>query len=185
MLKPGQVITTKTINNKPVTLRLPQESDAKDLQQYVNQLSQERTFVSFQGEQMSLEEEQEYLDELLKQMKEKKGLLLLAFTNDELIGNLSLHLKERTEKHIGVLGISVKNGFRNLGLGTELLKQLLQLAKQELPDMEIVTLSVYANNDRAKHVYQKLGFKPYGSLPNGVKREEGYFDHDYMYLALS
>ena len=184
MLKPGTVINTQKIKDKIVTFRLPQNSDAKDLQQYINQLSQERTFVSFQGEQLSLKEEQEYLEKSLKQMEEKKGLLLLAFIEGKLVGNLSLHLKERTEKHIGVMGISVKKGFRNLGIGTKLIKQFLKLAKQELPDLEILTLSVYASNDRAKHVYQKLGFKKYGSLPRGVKRKDGYFDHDYMYLEL-
>jgi RimJ/RimL family protein N-acetyltransferase len=44
-----------------------------------------------------------------------------------------------------------------------------------------VILTIFANNPIARPLYESLGFIEFGKLPGGVKLEEGYADHVFMY----
>jgi len=56
------------------------------------------------------------------------------------------------------LGMAVRNGFRNLGIGTEIMKTLVRQAQGM--GLKVLTLSTFVTNERAIHVYEKkkLGF---------------------------
>jgi ribosomal protein S18 acetylase RimI-like enzyme len=58
----------------------------------------------------------------------------------------------------------------------------LQEAKRRF---EIVRLSVFADNTRAKGLYRRMGFQPYGLLPRAIRRGERYIDEEFMYLDLT
>ncbi len=53
--------------------------------------------------------------------------------------------------------MSVRHDWRDRGIGTALLQALMTWA-EEHPLIEKVELSVFADNERAIHLYQKLGF---------------------------
>lgn len=183
-MKPGQIIATKKINNLNIHFRLPKETDVKAMTNYVNKLSKEKTYISLQGEQVTLKEEEKYLKSLLKILKEKKGFSIQAWNKEELIGIVDLKSKDRAEKHIAELGISVKKEYRDYGIGTHLLKIALNQIPQILKNIKIVSLKAFADNDKAIHVYQKLGFRKYGELPKSLKRKNKYHNSILMYLDL-
>jgi RimJ/RimL family protein N-acetyltransferase len=81
--------------------------------------------------------------------------------------------------HIGQLGIAIRKGYRNMGIGTALMSKTLKDCKNKF---EIVTLQVFAKNTQAKKLYKKFGFKNYGVLPKGEKRGNYYIDVERMYL---
>ncbi len=62
------------------------------------------------------------------------------------------------------------------------MKKTLEKAKEHIDGLKIICLSVFADNKRALHVYEKAGFKKYGELPNGVIRKNELSNHIYMYL---
>ncbi len=175
----------KSHQNYELTLRSPQEKDLAALLDYINTLSQEKTFVSKQGEIMSLEKEKEYLDHILKKIKQKKNLHILAFADQTLIGNVAIELGKLTQRHIGSLGISVRKNYRGQGIGSLLMKTVLKQASTQLPGIEMVKLTVQKPNKIARKMYKKFGFKEYGLLPNGVKLEKGYRDHILMFKKIS
>jgi ribosomal protein S18 acetylase RimI-like enzyme len=49
---------------------------------------------------------------------------------------------------------------------------------------EIVRLSVFADNLRAKKLYTEFGFREIGRLPRAIRRGGGYIDEDLMVLDL-
>lgn len=83
--------------------------------------------------------------------------------------------------HIGTLGIKVGEKFRKTGIGTKLMKHMLSRCKNKF---EIIELSTFSNNNEAKKLYEKLGFKRWGIAPRYVKRGKRYIDKEYMYLRL-
>ena len=83
--------------------------------------------------------------------------------------------------HVADLGILVQRAHRGRGVGEALLREVLARCRGRF---EIVILSVFADNARAKRLYRKLGFRPYGSLPGGLKRGNRYIDSDLMFLDL-
>ncbi len=185
MMKPGKIIEQFQLNShKKLIIRYPKESDAELLMVYINDLSRERTFISYQGEQVNLEEEEKYLQGLLKKMKERDKQSILAVDNGKIVAHFEVTRGERAEKHIGLLGATIAQGCRDQGLGTYLLDWTAKLVPANLPEIEILRLQVHADNDRGIHLYKKMGFEQFGCLPRGVKLEDRYEDSIYMYKNL-
>ena len=67
------------------------------------------------------------------------------------------------DRHVGTLGIVIRNGYRNLGIGTEMMKTLIKQARAM--NLKLLTLSVYSTNQHAHHVYQSTGFVDTGRIP--------------------
>lgn len=170
--------------NGEIVIRYPKADDLEQMRDYINTLSSEQTFLRFQGEQQTLEEEKEYLEKALKKISEKKEVMLLAFANNKLVGNTSLEMFDKTEKHRALFGISVAKDFRGKGIGKLLMENIFKEAKNVLTDLKIITLTVYGNNDLAQNLYKKFGFIEYGKLPRGIFRKGEYEDEILMYKKL-
>lgn len=79
------------------------------------------------------------------------------------------------------MGVSIKKGFRGRGIGTALLKATLEKCRGRF---EIIELTVLTNNEKAKNLYEELGFKTYGRRERALKRGGRYFADDLMSLDL-
>src|SRR3989339_1623298 len=134
------VFKGKSKKGKSFLIRYPKKDDVKSLLHFVNTLSKERTFISYQGEQVALELETKYLKDELSAIKDRRNVMLLAFSGDLLVGNTSIKLRERTSKHVGLLSISVAKDFRGEGIGKKLMELVLKEAEENLADLRIVTL---------------------------------------------
>lgn len=162
-------------------LRYPEKGDLGKMHKYINFLSKEQTFVNYQGEEISLKEEDAYLKDQLRRIKNKSSVQLLAFIGSEIVGVSSVDLAESTYSHEGVLSISVLEGYRNLGLGKVLLSTTLFLAEERIKNLKLITLTVFGNNSSAYEFYKSFGFKEFGRLPEGVYYKGRYYDRIYMY----
>lgn len=177
------VYTNKTKSSKTITFRYPTIKDAEILKEYINTLSLEKTFITFQGEQVSLEDEKKYLESELDKIKNNKCVCLLAFIENKLVANSHVDLKDKTSAHVGVFGISVAQEFRGEGIGELLMKNILTEA-QKLDDLKIIILQVYSPNTIAQSLYKKMGFQEYGRLPEGIKFRGEFVDEISMYKKI-
>ena len=175
------VFRGKTKTGKEIIIRYPRIGDQNEMWRYINGLSKEKTFVRFQGEEILFKDEENYLNAQLKRIEEKKSVTLLAFWGEELIAISDINMMDKTEKHVGVFGISVAKEYRNEGLGKLLMEKVIDEAKKEMPQLKIVTLEVYSKNSIAKRIYERFGFKEYGLLPNGITRDNIFEDAILMY----
>ena len=107
-------------------------------------------------------------------------IMLTAYVNGELAGNCSLASQgdKRRTKHRCCVSIALYEKYCNLGLGRILLSTLLELAKQ--CGYTQAELGVIEGNERAKHVYESLGFKEYGFLPNAMHYKDGATRGEYF-----
>lgn len=180
-MEPGQIIYEgATSAGKPLLIRYLDTGDAQILLDYINTLSKEQTFIRFQGEQLNLKEEQEFVDKNIRGIQERTAVQLLAFSGAELIGVAGIFMQEKVEKHNGSFGISLASGFRSEGVGTILMKKILEEAKK-MKDLKIITLTCFGNNEIARGLYEKMGFKEYGRLPEGIVHRDKFVDYVYMY----
>ena len=171
----------KTAKGLDIIVRYPQLGDETEMCRYINELSQEKTYVRFQGEEISLENETNYLSEQLKRIEARTATTLFVFKGDRLIAIADVNMLDKTEKHLGVLAISVAKDYRGDGIGTLLMQSLLKEALKALPELKIVTLDVYQANVVAQKLYKDAGFAEYGKLPNGVSRSNAFEDRILMY----
>ncbi len=183
-MEPGKVVFKGQVKNgEEVIIRYPQASDTQQMLEYINVLSAEKTFILFQGEQLTFEQEAAYLTSVLEGMKVHKKTELLAFINDQLVAVSGIGMQDKARKHLGVFGISVAKEFRGVGLGSLMMKLILEEAKQ-LEGLKIIVLGVFGDNPVAKHLYQKFGFKEFGNLPGGVLHDGVSVDHSDMYKVV-
>lgn len=69
-----------------------------------------------------------------------------------------LLLAELERKFI-IIDITLLPGFQNKGVGTKIISKLLEKAKEQ---NKVVQLSVFYSNDKAKKLYERLGFRQVG-----------------------
>ncbi|MBI4359271.1 MAG: GNAT family N-acetyltransferase [Candidatus Nealsonbacteria bacterium] len=181
-MKPGTIVFKgQTKKGREIVVRYPLGSDVSALRNYINILSREKTFIRFQGEQVSLADEKKYLASYLKKIKKNEAVKLMVFHQNRLVAVADINLEDKISGHVGVFGITVAKDFRREGVGKLLMKLVLKEAKQ-IKKLKIITLGVFANNSIALRMYQKrFGLKEYGRLPQGIKHRGKFIDHIFLY----
>jgi len=118
------------------------------------------------------------------QDRTKAGMTFIAArVNNQLVGGASIEPGRGKASHVASLGIYLQKEFRDVGIGTRLMKTILETARER--DFEIVKLAVFASNQRAVHLYKKLGFRECGRIKNGIRFPDGtYTDKIIMTVSL-
>jgi len=102
---------------------------------------------------------------------------LVACADDEVIGNLGLstfpHSPRR--RHVGQIGMAVRDDWQHKGAGSALMQAAVDLADNWLNLMRL-ELDVYTDNAPAIRLYEKFGFEREGTLRGHAFREGRYVD---------
>ena len=99
------------------------------------------------------------------------------------IGAVGLRVETNPRmRHVGSVGLFVHTDYQNMGVGTALLNTLLDLADNWLMLVR-VELTVFADNQRAIHLYEKLGFEKEG-LRRMTTVRDGVYADEYMMARL-
>jgi RimJ/RimL family protein N-acetyltransferase len=108
-----------------------------------------------------------------------------ALHNDRIIGHLDLtggHLYSGL--HRARLGIGVERTQRGLGVGSALLQAAIRWSRQER-DLLWIDLSVFAHNERARRLYEKLGFVEIGRTADAYRMGKQSIDDVHMTLRIA
>ena len=103
--------------------------------------------------------------------------VLVATIAGEVVGNLGLHAASKSprRRHVGNLGMSVRDDRQGRGIGTALLRAALDLADGWL-NYQRLELTVYTDNVAALHLYRKFGFAIEGTCRAYAFRDGSYVD---------
>ena len=118
----------------------------------------------------------EKITEILGSVAESdRDFMVSAYFEDELIGDLGVTLIRPHIKylHRAYLGMSIRQMYTGMGLGSFMMQIALKQARAN--GFEQVELGVYSDNDRARHMYKKMGFKEYGMNPRAFKLKDGTY----------
>lgn len=108
------------------------------------------------------------------------NILMVALVGDRIIGTASVNAsnKKRME-HIGEIGISILKEFWGFGLGSIMMEELIQWSK-ESKIIRRLELTVQQRNERAVHVYEKIGFITEALMSRGAKTDDDEFLNVYL-----
>lgn len=175
----------RKFGDKKLKIRFLEKSDIKRaalFKKYINELVDDDVALISKKTKVTLKEEREWLKSRLKEIKEKKRVILVAEDNEKIVGLIEVALrKSSTQKHISNLFISVLKDYRSIGLGTYLMEEILKLAKKRLkPKPEILTFGAFANNKIALSLYKKMGCRQVAKIPKQFKLKGKFYDEVIM-----
>ena len=177
ILKPIQKIDKQ---NRIVTLRSADVSDGEALLRYLKITSGETPFLIREPDEIKLTLEQE--EAFIRNKMEEPGD---SFDDGKQIGNCSVMGigNFRRYAHRCEIAIALYQEYCGAGIGKMMMETALQAAKEM--GYEQAELEVISDNVNAIALYEKMGFKKYGTFPNSVKYSDGrYRDADWMMKIL-
>jgi RimJ/RimL family protein N-acetyltransferase len=164
-------------DGREVILRTPRWEDLDDLMELINSLVDEKAEIA-RTDKVTREDEVEWLPKVLASLEKDELFFLVAEVDRKVVASSDIHILSGNEKHVGVLGIVLKSGFRDLGIGTEMMKTLVEQAMAL--GLKVLTLQAFATNKRAVHVYEKVGFVQTGRVPKKHFKDGQYVDEVIM-----
>jgi len=101
---------------------------------------------------------------------------LVAAVDGELVGMAGLVRAEQARRsHAASVGMAVHDMWQSRGVGTALMKALIDLADNWL-NLERLELTAYTDNEPALRLYKKLGFEIEGTHRKYAFRDGAYVD---------
>lgn len=99
--------------------------------------------------------------------------------NEIIAGMAGLHVSANHRlRHSGAVGIMVHKSYQGMGLGSTLMKTLLDIADNWLMLVR-VELTVFTDNEKAINLYKRLGFEEEG-LKRKAAIRNGKYEDEYL-----
>ncbi len=176
-VKTGKVIKNFSARDgRKVILRTPKWEDLDSLTEHINALVEENVDMTYR--KVTRENEADRLGNQLVEMEKGNKFVLVAEVDGKIVATSSITRGDGYSKHVGRIAMGIRNGYRDVGIGTEMLKTLIAQAEQM--SLKVLFLMVFSTNKRAMHVYEKVGFKETGCIPNEICKNGKFVDHVIM-----
>ncbi|MGD0477372.1 MAG: GNAT family protein [Nitrososphaerales archaeon] len=188
-MKRGRVYATFTARGgRRVVLRALRRTDLDGLLKFANAIVKERRTNLEMGivsldKRVRRSDEKKFLERILLGIRRKEVISVAAFVGEKVVGNCDISRRRLTDiRHTGLFGIVILDGYRGIGIGQMMVKTALEEAFRG--GVWLVELDVFAINEVAIHVYEKLGFKKAGVVPDKMLRHGRLLDEIHMYVDL-
>ena len=106
-------------------------------------------------------------------------LVAVDLETSRIIADATLHRGKHAAKHIGEIRVFVGRGFRNLGLGSLMLEEILNLALQE--NLMWVKAEILADHKKVIKAFRSKGFEQKCILDDYFVRKDGV-THDVVLM---
>ena len=105
---------------------------------------------------------------------------LVACVDGEVVGTLAVHtIPNPRRRHVGQIGIAVRDDWQGRGAGTALMQAGVDLADRWL-NLTRLELEVYTDNEPAIRLYKKFGFAVEGTFARHAFRDGRFVDSHAM-----
>jgi RimJ/RimL family protein N-acetyltransferase len=111
-----------------------------------------------------------------------KILPIVAVVNNRIVGDATLRFHVGPARHIGDVRIFIARDFRRRGLGTAMLRSIIDLARKS--GLQQVVAEVLANQVKTVNAFKQLGFELRATYPDYFMTPDGE-THDVNVLFLS
>lgn len=178
MISEEQKIVLK--DGTQAVLRTPRREDAENVLNLVKTSLQETDFLLNTPEEfdMTIEQEADFLENLAAS---DFNLMITCFIDGAAVGNCALFFMNKLkERHRARIAIAVMKKAWNKGIGTALFEKMIRIAKEkELMQLE---LEYIEGNERARHLYEKMGFIQFAERPNAIRLKDGTLLSEYLMI---
>ena len=173
----------KTKNGQTIILRNLKCEDLDDFLDLMNSIANEHG-IHGREKEITREEAADILANTLSKISRGETIHIVAESNSKVLGVCFVNRDQPPSRcgHSGELGVEIKKEYRNIGMGTELIKAIIVECKKM--GLKLLKLAVADTNKVALHVYKKVGFIECGRVPKQFYHQGKYIDCIWMYKEL-
>ena len=169
-------------DGREAVLRSPREEDVESTLEYLYVSAGETEYILRYPEECG-----KYTAEGEKKLFEQKNAspneaMLMCVVDGRVIGNCEIAFyRGMKTKHRATVAIALISEFWNQGIGTKMFEEMIRLAeeREEVMQME---LEFVEGNTRARHLYEKMGFRIAGVHPNAIRLKDGRLLNNYLMI---
>ena len=166
-----------------VVYRNPVPEDAEEIVAFYNRVGGETTYLSFVENEYPLNVEEQKAN-IISTDQQPNSVMILATVEDQIIGLGTITSGNKIKaRHCGELGIVVTEKFQGKGIGSELIRRMIEWCKSNGITTKI-QLDTRKDNTMAVELYKKFGFQIEGELKNTTLIDGKYYDLYVMGLML-
>jgi RimJ/RimL family protein N-acetyltransferase len=177
MTSPGATADVRAARDgRTWTLRAARPTDGRHLAQLFAAVRAEGRWLLTPSDALSQPSEAFYIAEMIR---DSSALALVAEADGDLVGNLLINVeRSAVSNHVGTLSIAVVDGWRDVGIGTSLVRAAQDWARER--GLAKLALSVFPDNERAIAVYDHCGFVREGLRRRQFKLRGGEFRDELL-----
>ena len=147
--------------NNTYIIREAVSDDAEKMISYLNQVSGESDYLLYGENEFNVPIEG-VKRKLAMSKASENSIVLIALENEQIIARAELEGYYAARiRHRAKFSISVKKEYWNQGIGTEMLKRIVEQAKKM--KIRVIELEVLSDNVRGINLYHKMGFMDIGT----------------------
>ena len=171
-------------DGRKAVLRSPEEKDAEGLVWMLRETAKETDFIIRTLEDCSRYTLESEKDVIRKKSSSKTEVLIICEVDGEIAGSCSIHWKDFVKvRHSATIGIALCKKYWNLGIGTEMFKEVIRIAEEDSFITQL-KLTFIEGNSRARTLYEKMGFKITGVNPRYVRLKNGQYLDEYEMIKI-
>lgn len=172
----------KLKDGREAVLRSPKEEDVESTLKYLVISAGETDFILRYPEECG-----KYTPEGEKKLFEQKNAspneaMIMCVVDGRVVGNCEISFfRGMKTRHRASIGIALISEFWNQGIGTKMFEEMIRLAetREEVTQLE---LEFVEGNARARHLYEKMGFRIAGVHPNAIRLKDGTLLNNYLMI---
>ena len=155
-------------DGRKVVIRSIVPSDIKRAKEFTNSLNSviaEGIYILF-TKKCTVEEEKEWIKKAIARVRDDH-FTFVAECDRKIVGTATIAKEIGTMSHVATIGVMIRKGYREMGIGSMLMQALIDTAQQM--KVKIVKMDAFATNKRALNLYKKFGFKQAARIPRLIK----------------
>lgn len=169
-------------DGRKALLRSPKDEDVAGMLEYLFVSAGETEFIVRYPEECG-----KYTPEGEKELFARKNsseneAMLVCIVDGKVAGNCEIVFKTNMKtKHRAIVAIALLSEYWNQGIGTRMFQELIRLAESREGVLQM-ELEFVEGNARARHLYEKMGFRITGVHPNAIRLKDGTLLNEYMMI---
>ena len=164
-------------NGQTALLKSPCVEDAEKMLNFITKACGETDYLLRYPEEwdISVEQEEEWVNRL---RSSPDTLAITCYVDGKVAGNCEISFRGGMKtSHRATIAIAILKDYWNLGIGSAMFEELIAAAKER--GTEIMELEFIEGNERARHLYEKFGFRVVSEKPNAFKLKDGSFQKEF------
>ena len=163
-------------------IRSPRDEDIPGMLEYLRVSAGETEFIVRYPEECDKytpEDEKKLFDRL---NASDSDAMLVCIVDGKLAGNCHvMWSKSIKTKHRARIGIALGREFWNQGIGTMMFREMIRIAEANENILQL-ELEFIEGNNRARTLYEKMGFRIAGIRPNAIRLKDGTLLNEYYMI---